>query len=187
MDGISNPTQQKEHNMKKRHAFLIQVTPNQPPIRLLLPVRAGQGVIRIHRTEADVRAGKQGQTISCANIVAARRLQIFGEDAVHIEFTQTGCFVIDRVNRAGEPTGCSMWKHNDGQFQKQFDSKPKRTVIRAGLADRVITLRPPAPRPSQAGLTTHVSRRDRSRATVIPYNGARRLWQAGIRISASTS
>lgn len=146
----------KRHN---RHYFLLPVGGQK--IRIGVKCRDAKTSVLLHRKVEDVLRGTQGLAISCGNAQTALRECDQFPHAVHFtSFTDTRAYIVDRLDARGVPASCIKYAHNQGDFQKQFDTKSKRTLAKMSGVEKTFILSPP-PEPTAPGEGTS-PRRDHS-------------------------
>jgi hypothetical protein len=131
---------------KYRHYFLVKVSGNQT-IRIPVRVREAKATVTLSRTLADIMAGTEGLSVTCANAVCALRLNgsAFSHPAYMVEFTDNRAYVADKLNKRGTPISCVVYAHNQGSFQKQFDKRGKQHMAKMSGVEGEFTLYPPPP------------------------------------------
>ena len=136
-----------------QHYFRIGGFGGGQTVNIAVPWSPAKHTIRMTRTAADVLAGKQGIAVACANaLCATTHSNLFPHPVYMAEFTHRHAFIVDRVDRKGQPSHCIKYRHDDQTWIQEFDAPGgKKKLLKSGQAERVVTLDPPAPRVSQAG------------------------------------
>lgn len=171
----------KERQRKYRHIFRMGGFGGGQTVNIAVPCVDAKSTVRITRTEANVIHGKAGIAVACANAECAMESpKAFPHKVYMAEFTKSKAYIVDRLDRNGQPARCIRYRHDDEQWIGKFD-KPggKRKLILSGDVERVVTLSPPAQRnkPSVAGRPKGKS--DGSRTSKMGYGATKRAIEAG--------
>lgn len=89
------------------------------------------------RTAEHVKLGTEGKACTCANAVAA--LDALGGEGW--EFTDNRAYKLF-ANKRGELTHAIVYEHNQGAFQKKYDRRGKRAMLRSPDCEAMVTLNP---------------------------------------------
>lgn len=89
------------------------------------------------RTMEHVRQGVQGECATCANAIAASAAGI-GD---LVQFTDSRVYIVDKFNKKGTPTECTVGVHDQGAFQREFDTH-KQALLRSDRAAGLVSIRP---------------------------------------------
>ncbi len=180
-------------NKHKKHYFLIKIS-GKKTIRLGVKVRDAKSPVVISRTMADVMAGAEGLSVTCANAVCALRQdgETIGHPVYMAEFTDNRAYLVDRLDRRGAPSSCVRYAHNEGKFQKQFDTKRKGMLAKmSGIEKHVVLSPPPATIPKGLGTSpyrghsgTPGATRERKRQ-VLAKGAIARALRAGINLGVT--
>jgi hypothetical protein len=127
----------------RKHYFLLRVSAKKT-IRLGVKARNATSSVILSRTLGDVAAGTEGMSITCANAECALRQngETFPHPVYLAEFTDNRAYIVDKLNKQGVPTSCVVYAHNQGKFQKQFDTKGKRSLAKMSGAEGFFVLSP---------------------------------------------
>ena len=141
---------------KQLHYLLVKVSKNRT-VRIGVKVRDAKSPVALDRTLADVMAGTEGMAVTCANAQCAMRLNgaAFPHEAHLVEFTDNRAFVVDKLNRQGVPISCVRYAHNEGAFQKEFDTKGKQRLSKMSGVEKTFVLMPPPKRKSPGHGVSH--------------------------------
>jgi hypothetical protein len=136
---------------KHKHFFLVKISGDQT-IRLGVRVRDAKTSVTLSRQLADLMAGTEGLSVTCANAVCALRLngKAFPHPIYMAEFTDRRAYFVDRLNKRGQPISCVRYAHEQGAFQKEFDEKGKQRLAKMSGIEKDFTLFPP-PKKAPAG------------------------------------
>lgn len=164
---------------KYRHLFRIGGFGSNQTINLAVPCSDAKATVRLSRSEADVIQGKPGVALACANAKCAMGSNgVFPHRVYLAEFTHSCAFIVDRIDRQGQPAHCIRYRHDDGSWIKKFDVPGgKIKLIRSGDAERNITLSPPQKHSYRPGRPSGES--NGSRSKTLPHGAARRAVEAG--------
>lgn len=104
-----------------------------------IPVKAKplRRKLSFHRTRDDVVHGVQGECASCANAIGASRSGL----AEVVQFTDSRAYLVDRFDKHGVPTECTVGEHDQGNFQREFDTN-KRALLRSDMCEGMVSIRP---------------------------------------------
>lgn len=98
----------------------------------------------ISREVKDVLSARAGSTIACMNSNCAHRLQNSFPHKVYLAvFTASAAYFVDRLKRNGQPDHCVWYRHNDGESVGIHDKFGPQEIIKRGIANKTIVLRPP--------------------------------------------
>lgn len=131
--------------LKQRHTvrmFLEGLPKGSPPLEFPVPMSDATRPVTLSRKELDAYNGKPGLQMECMNAQCGLRLKdAFPHKVYMIEFADTRCFVVDRVNKQGHPTHVVRYYHHEGGEQKEFDVPGgKSRLINSGRVDKDIKL-----------------------------------------------
>lgn len=132
---------------KNMHYFLIDVG-GRKPIRIGVKARNAVQKVVLSRNLSDVLKGKQkGLAITCANALCALRANgtAFPHDAFMAEFTDNRAYIVDKLDSRGVPKSCVVYTHEEGSFQKEFDTTPKGRLSKMSGVEKLFILSPPKP------------------------------------------
>lgn len=141
----------------------------------------------IKRLSKDVLTSKAGVSIGCTNSNCAVRLgkETFGHDVFLADFSKTSVYIVDKLDRNGQPKHCVWYKHNDGASIDLNDHVLNRqTLLEALDMSKDVVLRPPiqrfdqknnAHKNKQAPRTVQTARRK-----PVAYGAMRRASEAGL-------
>ena len=93
--------------------------------------------ISFYRSRDDVEHGIQGECATCANAVAASRNGL----ADLVQFTDSRAYLVDRFDKRGVPTECTVAIHDQSEFQKKFDTN-KRALLKSAMCEGIVHLHP---------------------------------------------
>jgi hypothetical protein len=93
--------------------------------------------LSFHRTREDVAHGVQGECATCANAVGASRSGL----AELVQFTDSRVYLVDRFDKHGVPTECTVGEHDQGEFQKKFDTN-KKALMKSDMCEGAVNIRP---------------------------------------------
>ena len=164
---------------KYRHLFRIGGIGGNQTINIAVPCSDAKSVVRMSRAEADVFRGKPGIAVACADARCAMESDgIFPHPVYLAEFTRSHAYIVDRLDRQGQPAHCVKYEHDDGEWIRKFDAPGgKAKLLRSGNAERVVTLRVPQKHQYRPGRPKGNS--DGSRSKPLPSGAARRAIEAG--------
>jgi hypothetical protein len=138
------PMARPKTNRKNLHYLTLRANRKQV---ITIPLRASlaKQSVQLNRTVADIKRGQEGLAITCANAECGLRMNgtAFPHPAYIIEFTDKRAYVVDKLNKAGTPTHCVVYEHNQGSFQKAFDTKTKSALMKMSKAEATFSLWPP--------------------------------------------
>lgn len=89
------------------------------------------------RSRDDVSHGVQGECATCANAVSASRNGL----AELVQFTDSRAYLVDKFDKHGVPTECSIGEHDQGNFQREFD-KNKKALMKSDKCEGIVKIRP---------------------------------------------
>jgi hypothetical protein len=98
------------------------------------PLKRGLEFFRSHE---DVEHGIQGECATCANAIGAVRNGL----CELAQFTDSRAFLVDKFNKQGVPTECTVGEHNEGAFQKKFDTH-KAALLKSEECEGIVKIRP---------------------------------------------
>lgn len=139
----------KGRSSKKYLSHKVYITlPGTGKVRVKVPVKAKPLArnLTFARTMAHVREGLAGECATCANAIAA---QAAGLGRL-VQFTDSRAYLVDKFNSKGVPTECWVGHHDQGAFQREFDTHKKR-LLRSDRAEGAVTIYKFQPRKSRAG------------------------------------
>lgn len=167
-----------------RHTFHFGVPGRDGTVSIPCPVSRGKTTITITRSLDDVKKGKPGMAMACADMVCAQRHKDKFPHKIHFaEFTRSRAYIVDEMKN-GIPTHCVVYEHDDNSIPL-FDKRGgKQKLIREGGAERKITLRPPEDRPKYGYAKGRKSGPfDGSKSTQLSQGSRRRAIEAGLAMS----
>lgn len=131
--------------LKQRHTLSLFLPGLKEPVSFQLPMSDAVKPVTLERKEADAFNGKPGYAVECMNAQCGLREMGKFPHPVHlIEFTDSRCFVVDKVNKAGQPLHCVRYYHHDGDEQKEFDLPGgKQRLIKSGRVNKPLVLLAP--------------------------------------------
>ncbi len=139
------------------------------------------------RTEADVVASRAGVSIGCTNSNCAVRMgkEAFGHEVIMADFSKTSVYIIDQLDKRGQPKHCVWYKHNDGASIDLNDHVVSRQELLEKLdMDKSILLQPPVIRLGQNNPPHRTPQAPRDEATprrkAVAYGAMRRAREAGL-------
>lgn len=144
-------------------------------------------IVKLTRIAADVLQSRQGTTVGCTDSQCAARLgeAVFGHPVFLAEFTKTSAYIVDKLDRYGQPKHCIWYKHNDGDTVDLND----HIISRGELLKRIdleksVVLKPPVVRLGQMqGRVAHpqASRHAQTaRRNPVAHGAIRRAKEAGL-------
>lgn len=89
------------------------------------------------RTREDVSHGVQGECATCANAIGASRSGL----AELVQFTDSRVYLVDKFDKHGTPTECSVGEHDQGEFQREFDTS-KTTLLKSNKCEGIVNISP---------------------------------------------
>lgn len=129
---------------KNLHYFLLKVAENTV---VKLPVRCSnaKSTVTLDRKLGDLLAGDEGLAITCANAQCALRLaeKAFPHPVYLAEFTDKRAYIVDRLSPQGVPSHCVVYHHEQGNFQKEYDTKGKNRLAKMSGVEKTFRLIPP--------------------------------------------
>lgn len=169
----------KPKRRRYRHLFRFGGFGGHQTVNISVPCSDAKSFVRLSRTEADVIRGKPGVALACANAQCAMDNKgLFPHPVYLAEFTRSSAYIVDRLNRQGQPTHCVRYRHDDGGWIGKFDVPGgKARLIRSGEAERTVTLSVPSKNKYRAGRPQ--GNQDGSRSKTMPHGATRRAIEAG--------
>ena len=98
------------------------------------PLRRG---LSFFRSRDDVLHGIQGECATCANAVSASRNGL----AELVQFTDGRAYLVDKFDKHGVPTECTVGEHDQGKFQREFDTD-KKALLKSDRCEGIVKIRP---------------------------------------------
>ncbi len=175
--------------MARKHYFLIKISPRNT-IRLGVKVRDAKSPVALSRVMADIMAGTEGLSVTCANAICALRLngEAFPHPVYMAEFTDNRAYFVDKLDKRGTPISCVRYAHNEGAFQKSYDTKSKSRMAKMSGVEKTFVLSPPPPagngmarRGSTSSGTTYAKRQ--AKKTAFSKGAIARAERAGIQLN----
>lgn len=173
------------------HYFLFKVA-GEKTIRIPVRVKPATEEVLMKRKLADVLAGEEGFAIVCANAQCALRegASAFPHPVYLAEFTDNRAYLCDSLNKFGVPETCVQYQHNQGEFQKQFDSLGKQQLAKMSGVETEVRLYPPqksAPpekrrNPDTVTSGTSGGERERKRRTNLGKGAVARARRVGLNL-----
>lgn len=100
--------------------------------------------VTITRAIKDALNGRAGSTIACMDSnCAMRSASLFPHKVYLAVFTASSAYIVDKLDHGGQPSHCVWYRHNDSEAIGIHDNVSPKEIIRLGLAETTITLRPP--------------------------------------------
>lgn len=93
--------------------------------------------LSFYRTREDVEHGVQGECATCANAIGANRSGL----AELVQFTDSRVYLVDRFDKHGVPTECTVGEHDQGKFQTEFDTN-KRALLKSDKCEGIVKIKP---------------------------------------------
>lgn len=131
--------------VRQKHYFLLRIT-KQQMVRIGVPVSDAKETVTLNRTVANVLAGTEGMSISCANADCALKSGAFPHPVYMAAFSDNRAFVVDKLDKRGVPSHCVRYAHNEGEFQKEYDPKGKQRLAKTSGVEKAFVLTPPPKR-----------------------------------------
>jgi hypothetical protein len=127
-----------------KHYFTVPMT-GKEVVRIPVRVVDAKAPVTLSRTIKDVLNGTAGMAVTCANAICALRLNgsVFPHPVYMVEFTDHRAYVVSKLNKSGVPVQCYRYAHNEGAFQKQYDTKGKNRLAKMSGVEKDFTLTPP--------------------------------------------
>jgi hypothetical protein len=169
----------KTKRRKYRHLFRFGGFGGKQTVSIAVACSDASHRVRLPRAEADVLAGKPGISVACANAQCAMDGKGNFPHPVYLaEFVRSYAYIVDRLDRHGQPTHCVKYRHDDGNWIGKFD-KPggKAKLIASGDAERVVNLSPPQKHRYRPGRPRGTI--DGSRSKTLPHGAHKRAIDAG--------
>jgi hypothetical protein len=170
-----------------RHTF--HYDPRDFTRKFTVPCSMGTQEVFLTREAVDVLKSKKGATIGCTNSRCAARLgsSVFGHKVYLVEFTKTSCYVVDKIDKNGQPTHCVWYKHNDGETIDLNDQIHDRLeLIQRIKLHKKVRLFPPVSRAGQKTTDgTHPAgprNQETDRRKAVPHGALLRAKNAGLLI-----
>lgn len=141
--------------VKQKHYFLLRISKKQT-VRIGVPCSDAKSPVILKRSLADVLAGEEGLAVTCANACCALREdgEAFPHDVFMASFTDNRAYIVDKLDKRGVPSHCVRYAHNDGAFQKAYDTKGKQRLSKMSGVEATIVLNvPPKRRASGTGVS----------------------------------
>jgi hypothetical protein len=152
-----------------------------------VPCSVGKKKVVLSREEVDVLKKRAGSTLACmdANCAMREGEPAFGHPVHLAVFIGTAAYILDRLTDGMQPAHFVWYKHNDHNGIHLNDKVSAKTIIKKGLAEKTITLRPPKrvkrKHPVRVG---QKHKRDPGaegqNKTPLPYGAYRRALEAGL-------
>jgi hypothetical protein len=172
-----------------KHYFTIPMT-GKKSVRIGVRVIDAKSPVALSRTMQDVLAGSAGLAVTCANAMCALRLNgdAFPHPVYMAEFTDNRAYIVSKLNKRGVPVQCYRYAHNQGAFQKQFDTKRKPQLAKMSGVEHTFILTPPPQqrRPRGQGVSHGGTSGPNGKARKYPMNkgAVARAMRAGINLAA---
>jgi len=154
----------KTPKIKRRcHVFKLDIYGSK--LNVALPWVPARSVVQILRSRKDVLEGIRGNSMACADAKCAESFaHEFPHAVYHSDFGERFAYFIDKKDKRGHPVRCVKYIHDDGPFIRAFDEHGKDALLERDDVERIITLRPPPKRGSQAGQQRPKGKNDGSRS-----------------------
>lgn len=129
-----------------RHRMLLEVLEGQKPFEFWVKARRADQIVKINRKLVDIARGKKGMAVTCANARCAMRenSHAFPHPVHMAEFTDRRAYIVDKLTKDGHPYSCVVYDHQQGEFQRAFDTKPKSQLVKMSGVEGTVSLYPPA-------------------------------------------
>lgn len=136
--------QRKANRRKNLHYLMLKVAENTI-VKIPVKTRNATSTVTLNRSVADLQKGDEGLAISCANAQCALRenSHAFPHPVFLAEFTDKRAYIVDKLDRRGVPMSCVVYHHDQGKFQKQYDTKKKNSLVKMSGVEKAFTLVPP--------------------------------------------
>jgi hypothetical protein len=172
-------------SVKRKHYFLLKVSARKT-IRLGVKARNATSSVILSRTLGDIASGTEGMSITCANAECALRQngEAFPHPVYLAEFTDNRAYIVDKLNKQGVPISCVVYAHKQGKFQKQFDTKGKRSLAKMSGAEGFFVLSPIGKRTGSSKPQPNPGGRYGTRKSAISRGAIARAARAGIVLDA---
>jgi hypothetical protein len=121
----------------KNRVFITLPGTGKKQVKVPVKAKPLRRKISFTRTREDVAHGVQGECATCANAVGASRNGL----AELVQFTDSRVYLVDRFDKHGVPTECTVGEHDQGDFQREFDTN-KKALMRSDMCEGVVTIRP---------------------------------------------
>lgn len=177
-----------KHN---RHFLMLKVTADRV-VRIPVKARNATSSVKLSPILLDLLRGDEGMSISCRNAQCALRQNshAFPHEVHLAEFTDKRAYIVDKLDKQGVPQSCVVYAHEQGSFQKEFDTKKKNSLQKMSGIEKPFTLFPPpqgkgSGRGHTGGKTTSGTHRLKTREKKVlrgPRGAFARARRAGINI-----
>lgn len=137
----------RKQTRKNMHYFTIRAT-GRKTIRIPCKARNASKPVMLSRTIQDALQGQEGLAITCANAMCALREDgnAFPHKVFMAEFVDNRAYICDKLNKQNVPVSCVVYAHNQGSFQRQYDTKGKNAIAKMSGVEASFILYPPPPR-----------------------------------------
>lgn len=144
-------------------------------------------IVALKRSDIDVLTSKRGTSIGCTNSNCAVRLgkAAFGHEVFLADFTKTSAYIVDKLDRNGQPKHCVFYKHRDGRTIDLNDHVVSRRELLSKIdMDTEVLLVPPPNLLGQNNGAHKVRQAPRTQETArrkpVAYGAMRRAMEAGL-------
>jgi hypothetical protein len=151
--------------------------------------------VELKRSDIDVLTSRRGTSVGCTNSNCAVRMgrAAFGHDVFLADFTKTSVYIVDKLDKNGQPKHCIWYKHNDGATIDMNDHVVNRKdLLRSLDMGKTVVLRPPRTRIGRVIAKSHShtpSAESRTQETErrkpVAYGAMRRAVEAGLLVLQS--
>lgn len=126
------------------HYLMLKVAENTV-VRIPVKARNATQSVKLSRSIIDLQKGDEGMAISCANAQCALRenSHAFPHPVFLAEFTDKRAYICDKLDKMGVPSSVVVYAHEQGSFQKQYDTKKKNTLVKMSGVEKEFSLFPP--------------------------------------------
>ena len=107
--------------------------------RIRVPVKAKplKREISFYRSRVDVEQGIQGECGTCANAIGGVRNGL----CELAQFTDSRVYLVDKLDKQGVPRECYIGEHDQGRFQREFDTN-KKGLLKSQECEGIVKIRP---------------------------------------------
>jgi hypothetical protein len=128
------------------------------------------------RDKADVLSSQRGATVGCTNSICAVRSAANGgfPHPVYLAvFTKTSAYIVDKLDRNGQPAHVVWYKHNDGTSIELNDHVVnRRTLLSRINLRKTVVLTPPIVRAGIKNIYSNGTHPQTERDTRTPRRNA---------------
>lgn len=121
----------------KKKVYLKLPGTGKKIVRIPVKAKPLKRSISFFRKKEDVQAGLEGECASCANAVSAVRNGI----CELAQFTDSRVYFVDKFNKQGVPIELTIGVHDQGKFQRQFDTN-KKALLQSDKCEGIVTIYP---------------------------------------------